>query len=156
MWPWLLREPSLEFKLKCCRICNQTKQLTEFGLTKKSKDGRDSMCKTCKRDSSRKHYNLNSGRIKEKQRESYSQNKCRKDLNVRNYQTQFPNKVKAHRSANDAIRRGKLKPQPCENCGVLQTRAHHDDYLQPLNIRWLCPKHHSEWHRINGEALNGK
>lgn len=146
----------LEFKLKCCRICGVSKPLADFGLAKKNKDGRDNQCKVCKNTSSRNHYNLNSDRIKSKQRKSYTENKIRKDSSVRNYQHNFPNKVKAHRAVNDAVRYGKLKSQPCECCGMPKTRAHHDDYLQPLKVRWLCAKHHAEWHRINGEALNGK
>ena len=142
--------------MKCCRICNQTKQLTEFGLTKKSKDGRDNMCKSCKKDASRKHYDLNSDRIKKHQRDYYANNKDTRNVSIRNYHSHFPNKVKAHRAVNDAIRYGKMKYQPCECCGLLETRAHHDDYLKPLTVRWLCSKHHAEWHRINGEALNGK
>jgi len=23
-----------------------------------------------------------------------------------------------------------------------------------LNVRWLCPVHHSEWHKLNGDGLN--
>jgi hypothetical protein len=45
-------------------------------------------------------------------------------------------------------KRGKLIPQPCEVQGC-QNRAekHHDDYLHPLNVRWICREHHLELHR---------
>lgn len=38
------------------------------------------------------------------------------------------------------VKTGKLIPSPiCEQCGkVKQTRAHHDDYDKPLEVRWLC------------------
>jgi len=44
-----------------------------------------------------------------------------------------------------AIRRGKIsRPNICEQCGKQgYTRAHHDDYLQPLKVRWLCGRCHS-------------
>lgn len=148
--------PLLEFPLKCCRVCSQDKPLTDFGLSKKNKDGRDNMCKLCKNAKGRKHYNVNSDRIKQKQREIYVANPDKKLSSITEYHHQFPNKVKAHRAVNDAIRRGKLESQPCENCGMSPARAHHDDYSQPLKVRWLCAKHHAEWHRDNGEALNGK
>lgn len=56
-------------------------------------------------------------------------------------------KVQARKAANNAIRDGFLKRQPCEVCGNEKVDAHHDDYMQPLNVRWLCRKHHNEHHR---------
>ena len=49
--------------------------------------------------------------------------------------------------ATYAIRRGKLIRQPCEVCSSGRAHAHHDDYSKPLEIRWLCPKHHQQFHR---------
>jgi len=54
-----------------------------------------------------------------------------------------------------AIISGVLKPQPCEVCGANGTmsdgrrevQAHHDDYEKPLQVRWLCQKHHHEHHK---------
>lgn len=45
------------------------------------------------------------------------------------------------------IRRGILVPEVCEMCGEAKVEAHHDDYSQPYNIRWLCFKHHREHHK---------
>ena len=45
-----------------------------------------------------------------------------------------------------AVRDGRLIPQPCEKCGASPTHAHHDDYSKPLDVRWLCPVHHAEHH----------
>ena len=57
---------------------------------------------------------------------------------------------------NYAIRSKKLFKEPCEVCGTDKNiHAHHDDYLKPLNVRWLCAVHHKQWHDKNGEALNG-
>lgn len=46
--------------------------------------------------------------------------------------------------ANVYRRRGKLIPAPCEKCGVPEVQMHHDDYSQPLAVRWLCFRHHRE------------
>lgn len=45
--------------------------------------------------------------------------------------------------------KGTLKRQPCEVCGR-KGEAHHEDYKKPLEIIWLCHKHHGEKHRKHG------
>ena len=55
-------------------------------------------------------------------------------------------KRRAHsRIAHEKERHG-LDAQPCEVCGNRPTDGHHDDYDQPLDVRWLCRKHHVELH----------
>ncbi|HEC73154.1 MAG TPA: hypothetical protein ENI26_02140 [Methylophaga aminisulfidivorans] len=66
-----------------------------------------------------------------------------------------PTKRQAHNQVANALRDGRLEKQPCEVCGEKEVHAHHDDYAKPLDVRWLCNKHHNEWHRIHGEAANG-
>jgi len=56
-------------------------------------------------------------------------------------------KRRAHWTVHNAIRDGRLMKEPCEVCGVEKTDAHHDDYSKPLEVRWLCRKHHGERHR---------
>lgn len=57
-----------------------------------------------------------------------------------------------------AIRRGEIvRPGACEACGNAgryrdgrtAIQAHHDDYTQPLNVRWLCQPCHHKWHKLN-------
>jgi len=63
----------------------------------------------------------------------------------------------AHNFVETAIQQGVLIPQPCEICGAngnmkdgrREVQGHHDDYNKPLTVRWLCQKHHHEWHRDN-------
>lgn len=49
-----------------------------------------------------------------------------------------------------AIRRGIIKRGPCVECGTPKADAHHNDYLQPLEVVWLCRLHHEELHRLAG------
>lgn len=60
----------------------------------------------------------------------------------------FDRYERAHWTVRNAIRDGRLVRQPCEVCGNPRTDAHHDDYSRPLDVRWLCRKHHGEQHRI--------
>lgn len=55
-------------------------------------------------------------------------------------------KKRAQNVVNNEVRRGRLERQPCEVCGNPRSHAHHDDYSQPLMIRWLCHTHHEEHH----------
>ena len=49
----------------------------------------------------------------------------------------------------NAIVSGRLAKNPCEICGAEKAEAHHDDYNKPLEVRWLCKTHHTEWHKNN-------
>lgn len=56
-------------------------------------------------------------------------------------------KIQVRALTRSYIKVGRLKKQPCEICGTDKAiEAHHDDYAQPMNIRWLCKKHHEEHH----------
>lgn len=46
-----------------------------------------------------------------------------------------------------AIKYKRLVRLPCEVCGELKSQAHHEDYNAPLEVRFLCEKHHKELHR---------
>lgn len=62
---------------------------------------------------------------------------------------------RAHRLVAEAIKSGDLIRQPCEVCGDDgDVEAHHADYGRPLDVQWLCPKHHKQWHRDNGHILD--
>ena len=73
---------------------------------------------------------------------------------VKEYRKKFPKKYAAHLLVNNRLRDGKLEKKCCEICGSEKSVAHHDDYDKPLEVRWLCPIHHKQWHSSHGEALN--
>jgi hypothetical protein len=51
----------------------------------------------------------------------------------------------AHLVVSTAIASGRLVRGRCEKCSKLG-QAHHDDYAKPLEVRWLCSKHHRQLH----------
>lgn len=80
---------------------------------------------------------------------------CRK-----RYSKRYPEKEKAKWLLNRAIAAGKIiRPEFCENCkkpdrgrdGRSLIQGHHDDYSQPLVVKWLCIQCHKDYHR----ALKG-
>jgi hypothetical protein len=57
-------------------------------------------------------------------------------------------RVRAREMARRALARGEITPQPCERCGATErVEMHHDDYLKPKVVRFLCIKHHKDHHR---------
>ena len=52
-----------------------------------------------------------------------------------------------------AVRLGILARKPCEICGNSKSHAHHDNYWEPLAVRWLCPKHHRLQHNTDGRNV---
>lgn len=69
-----------------------------------------------------------------------------------NYQV----KIRAQLMVSRAIQRGRLTRQACEICGEAKTDAHHDDYTQPLAVRWLCRLHHRRLHLELREVGDGE
>ena len=65
------------------------------------------------------------------------------------YRTRHGRYGNASLKVSNAIIAGNLVKQPCEICGAEPAQAHHDDYNKPLDVRWLCKKHHTEWHKTN-------
>lgn len=57
-------------------------------------------------------------------------------------------KIDARTAVNVAIRSGSLVRGTCEHleCTEKKTHGHHDNYSNPLDVRWFCAKHHGEVH----------
>jgi len=59
-------------------------------------------------------------------------------------------RAKARVKVSKAILSGKLKRGICEVCGESNgVEGHHIDYDKPLDVQWLCFKHHREAHKRN-------
>ncbi len=65
---------------------------------------------------------------------------------TKSYRGNNPEKYAATNAVNNALRDGLLIKECCEACGVAEVEGHHDDYNEPLKIRWLCKIHHDLEH----------
>lgn len=64
---------------------------------------------------------------------------------------QISAKKDAHRIVQTSLRNGVIyKPSHCQDCrSGKRLDAHHDNYDNPLDIRWLCRSCHLKWHAKN-------
>lgn len=63
-------------------------------------------------------------------------------------------KINARKKVYIELRAGRIIKQKCEDCGEEKTEAHHKDYSKPLNIVWLCKKHHIEHDKLDKSTIH--
>ena len=89
---------------------------------------------------------------KEKVRRQMPINKATKKRGSDKYRKDFPERVKANRATNNAIKTGELeRPSFCESCNKEAfTIGHHESYEEEnwLVVDWLCASCHVELHRL--------
>lgn len=145
---------------KRCPRCEETKPRAEFYASRERPDGLDTYCRPCSRTKRRERYSAGGN---DRERAEYYENHAEKRAackrsyerhrearleHGREYRAKFPQRDMARSMARAAIKAGALERGPCEECGTdSDIHAHHDDYAQPLVVRWLCPKHHNRHHR---------
>lgn len=70
------------------------------------------------------------------------------------FRLRFPEKRRAQQMVADLIRSGRMiRPDTCSACASpCKPHAHHDDYTQPLVVRWLCGVCHRAHHAAQRKA----
>lgn len=129
-----------------CTGCKEQRLLEDFAVNPSRPSGRSGWCKFCHRADG----------VKRRQDPEYRERQAHQAkiwretpfgrelhrLSAARERTKFPEKVIARRKVRDAVAAGRLKRLPCF-CGESKTEAHHQDYSKPLEVEWLCPKHHA-------------
>lgn len=144
--------------MKTCSTCGIYKPLSEFSPDSRKKDGCSARCKACRSKEGLERYKKKKSdpnqvlilreraRISEAKRKSKGLIHKTKQETKKKWQDNNQLKVKAHRIVRNEVNYGRLHIKPCEVCGSMDVQAHHDDYSKPLEVRWLCVKHHNEFH----------
>ena len=156
--------------MKKCTSCGGNKELDEFYKYAKAKDGLTASCKECIKLRDKRRYRTpkrqrwikekytlyvqhNLARITKRKSEWLKRNPDkRRRITQKYYKKVMGNSVKhnkllARRKLRYHVKMGNIQKLPCEVCGNLIVHGHHDDYTQPLKVRWLCHQHHIEFHK---------
>ena len=148
--------------MKACFKCGEYLPLKEFYRHPQMADGHLGKCKECTKNDVKKHRrdNIEYYRLYDRSRANsphrvsvrnkYAGTANGKAASLRakkKYSDRNPLKRAVHVLVGNAMRDGKITKQPCEVCGSIRVQGHHDDYLKPFDIRWLCTTHHALHHK---------
>lgn len=148
--------------MKECSKCHDAKPLEMFPRDKSRKSGRHSVCVVCKRKYNALYRQKNRIILVLKSREYSKSHAAQLAQYQRDYRKNNPLKAKelklksiaknkeayrARQIVRMRVYRGTMQKLPCQVCGDPNTQAHHSDYSKPLEVLWLCHKHHQQLHR---------
>ena len=152
---------------KVCFKCGRLLPLSEFYKHPETADSHLNKCKECTRKDVKEHRLKNIVYYKQydrkraikperkAERKMYNETERGKEAakrHHRRYYYKYPEKNRAKYLVRKAIKNGELEKQCCEICGSENVHAHHSDYTKPLDVIWLCPKHHAWIHNKGGVA----
>ena len=144
---------------KKCFKCNETKILSAFYKHPRMADGHVNKCKECNKKDVQENYAKNREHYAEYKKKRFQCcGRKQKALKYqRNRRRKNPTMYHAMTMTGHAIKSGRLIKGLCETCQSNKVEAHHDDYYKPLEVRWLCRKHHLEFHnKKTYEEFNNK
>lgn len=148
---------------RTCNKCGEVKPTSDFY-------GRCNSCKVCDLLIRRQWYLNNLERIKKEKREygreRYKDPEVRKrisdygkseagKLTKKRTKDRHADRESARKKLGNAVALGKIIPWPvcaihsCED----KPEAHHPDYSRPLDVVWLCPKHHTDAHVLARKGI---
>lgn len=136
-----LFEPDLVVAFRKCPRCGQEKPLTEFGT--RTRRGRKSALPYCRPCHTEYHTEWRHGKGRERFRASNKASKVR-----------HPNRQRARDIAHAALKCGEIRWGRCVVGGDCSkgVEMHHDDYDKPLEVTWVCRKHHRSLDRARKTA----
>lgn len=132
---------------KICFKCSIEWPLHYFYKHTGMKDGHLNKCKKCAKNDSNNRRDNNLDKVKEYDRHRYKNDmKRRADHreSTKKHRKKYPEKYKARMAVSNAVRDKRLIKLPCCVCGDVKSTAHHEDYSKPLEVVWVCLKHHKE------------
>lgn len=148
---------------RICRVCHIDKELLLFPkyVTSRNKKLRRLVCKKCYskmntlyRKTRPEHFLKYARRWRFENKDRiiiYSLRNYKKNYSkILSYNRKKPKIVQsAYNKIKYSIKLGIIKKQPCGICHSPNSQAHHEDYSKPLDVIWLCARHHRDRHMEN-------
>jgi hypothetical protein len=133
---------------KQCKVCLETKPLSEFYKHPQMADGHLGKCKECQKAATMKARAADPERYREydRDRAKLPHRIAAAIATTRKWRAADLRRAKCHGAVASALKAGKITPEPCVVCGDERTEAHHPSYDLPLDVVWLCPLHHKQLH----------
>ena len=143
--------------MKTCTKCGGE---GPFWKDKTKKDGFHSLCVDCKSETDKKYRQSEKGRevgyASVKKWQSTTSGRKKSNGYKKNWALSNQEKCKASSDVRHAVESGRLtKPDRCSIDGCTAKKniqGHHEDYSKPLDVVWLCAKHHKLLHKV--KAIN--
>lgn len=133
---------------KTCTRCGSTHSPDMFHKRAASPDGIAHACKPCaKKLDSMKHFKNRDARLSRMR--VYSKTPEAKKAHaesIQRWQAENQKQRAANTALGNAVRDGKVFKTACMICGETKAEGHHADYDRPLDVIWLCTKHHKAAH----------
>lgn len=125
--------------MKECKDCLKSKQKSEFY-------GVQGECKSCTRLRVQLNYSTNREHYIEYERtRQQDPERRKKKLEYQKVmRAKHGGKYKARHKVSNALRDGRLVKDVCVVCKSKNVEAHHTDYRKPLQVMWVCRKHHMQ------------
>lgn len=138
---------------RICNKCGKEKFLIDFYKDKTRLLGRSYVCRFCDNERRRILAATSQGLLKSKTYQRSEQGKIARRLWQKREYWINRHKHTARKMVEAMVKSGDIIKKPCEVCGKERSLAHHPNYAKPLEVKWLCQKHHSEIHR-NMKIIN--
>lgn len=131
---------------KTCRRCGIEKDISEFYIHPKMKDGHLNACKLCVRKRVKDYQQTDAGRATQSRRNQKPERKAHIRATAKKWAAKYRDRRRAQSILAHALLRGSItRPEKCDECpNTKHISAHHEDYSRPLDVQWLCPKCHGK------------
>ena len=126
---------------KTCFKCGKALPLTEFYPHPRMADGHLNKCKDCTRSDTMQNRRKRADyyRQYDRSRSDLPHRVARRNETCMRERVEEPQKYRARTAANNALKDGRIRREPCHFCGATtDLEMHHPDYSRPLRVYWLC------------------